>query len=178
MDVPWEQFRECPGIQVLKRLAPNVGPSDPWLNMVEIWFRIMGRMCLRDSYDSPDLLVDAILEYSETWSEKWAHPFNWTYDGTGLHQKVVLRFIAMLTGSADEITLQLMTKQSLLMVSLMNRYWDKVDPEHWQRHVAELQLRSSLAASTQPLVKKKAEAALAELLTSIETHENKLANSA
>ena len=37
--------------------------------MVEIWSRIMGRMCLKDSYRNPDQLRDAILELARTWSE-------------------------------------------------------------------------------------------------------------
>lgn len=144
-----------------------------WLNMVEIWFRIMGRMCLKDSYGNPDQLRDAILEFAATWSEDWAHPFNWGYDGTGLHRKAVLRFTDMLTRSASELTLQLLTKEALLMVNMMRDYWEKVEPEHWLKlfeatQQATEQLRQNIHQSTQPIVKKRADGALSQLLTAIQ----------
>ncbi len=159
-----------------KRIVIHFTPfHGSWLNMVEIWFRIMGRMCLNDSYCNPDQLRDAILEFAETWSENWCHPFNWGYDGTGLHQKAVLRFIGMLTHSAGEMTLQLMTKESKLMVNLMNDYWEKVDSEHWRQlfeatHQAAEQLRENIHKSVQPIVKKRAEDALSLLLRTIESN--------
>lgn len=159
-----------------KRIIIHFTPfHGSWLNMVEIWFRIMGRMCLKDSYCNPDQLRDAILEFAEIWSEDWAHPFNWSYDGTGLHQKAVQRFIGMLTHSASEMTLQLMTKESLLMVNLMNDYWEKVEPEYWRQlfgaiHQATEQLRENIRKSTQPIVKRKAEEALSLLLKTIEAN--------
>lgn len=156
-----------------KRIVIHFTPfHGSWLNMVEIWFRIMGRMCLKDSYCNPDQLRDAILEFTETWSNDWANPFNWGYDGTGLHRKAVLRFTEMLTHSASKMTLQLTTKESLLMVNLMNDYWEKVEPEHWQQlfqviHQATEQLRENIHKSAQPIVKRKSEEALSLLLKTI-----------
>jgi len=154
-----------------------------WLNMVEIWFRIMGRMCLKDSYCNPDQLRDAILEFADTWSEDWAHPFNWGYDGTGLHRKAVLRFIGMLTRSASELTLPLVTKESLLMVNMMSDYWEKVEPEHWRKlfeatHHATEQLRQRIHDSAQPIVKKKADSALSLLLATIQQNTDRASQAA
>lgn len=156
-----------------KRIVIHFTPfHGSWLNMVEIWFRIMGRMCLRDSYASPDQLRDAITEFTEVWSERWASPFNWSYRGEGLHQKAVLRFIGMLTHSAEEITLQLLTKESLLMVNLMNDYSKKIEPTLWSRlfesiFQVEGRLRGRIERSDQPIVKKKAADALRLLLTTV-----------
>lgn len=154
-----------------------------WLNMVEIWFRIMGRMCLKDSYSSPEQIRGAILEFADVWSEKWANPFNWGYRGKGLHQKAVLRFIAMLRNSAGEMTLQLIAKESLLMVNLINGYWKKVEAANWQRlfeavHQAEGELRKNIERSTQPIVKKRTERALDLLMKAIGADADKLASAA
>jgi len=143
-----------------------------WLNMVEIWFRIMGRMCLKNSYTSPAQLHDAILEFAEIWSRELAHPFNWNYKGIGLHQKAVKRFTVMLKYSAGEMTLQLMSKESLLMVNLMNDYWSEVELKYWVElfdTISEFteQLYENISKSSQPKVKKKAAEALALLLETI-----------
>lgn len=159
-----------------KRVVIHFTPfHGSWLNMVEIWFRIMGQMCLKDSYCNPDQLRDAILEFAETWSKDWAQPFNWGYDGTGLHRKAVLRFISMLTRSTKELTLQLTTKECLLMVNMMNDYWEKVEPEHWQQlfqvtHQATEQLCKNIRKSAQPIVKRNCEEALSLLLKTIEAN--------
>ena len=164
-----------------KRIVIHFTPfHGSWLNMVEIWFRIMGRMCLKDSYAHPDQLRDAILEYADIWSQEWAHPFHWGYDGTGLHRKAVQRFTAMLTRSASELTLQLVTKESLLMVNLMRDYWDEVETEHWLKlfdatHQATQQLRHSIRQSPQPIVKKKADSALSVLLATIQQNNDRAA---
>ena len=156
-----------------KRVVIHFTPlHGSWLNMVEIWFRIMGRMCLRDSYDGPEQLRDAIMEFADKWSERWANPFKWNYRGEGLHRKAVLRFIGMLTNASEEITLQLLTKESLLMVNLMNDYSDKAEPKIWRQlfeavgHVEE-NLRKGIERSEQPIVKKKAADALRLLLSTM-----------
>ncbi len=164
-----------------KRIVIHFTPfHGSWLNLVEIWFRIMGRMCLKDSYCSPDQLRDAILEFAQTWSEQWAHPFNWSYRGDGLHQKAVLRFIGMLRGPVGEMTLQLVTKESLLMVNLMNDYWDKVQPKHWQKlfevvRQAAPAIRKRINRSDQPIVRQRAQEALDTLLKSSEANTEKAA---
>lgn len=157
-----------------KRIVIHFTPfHGSWLNLVEIWFRIMGRMCLKGSYGHPDQLRDAIVEFGARWSDDWAHPFRWTYDGTGLHRKAVLRFVGMLTRSPSALTLQLLTKESLLMVNMMRHYWEQVDAEHWLKlfgathHATEL-LRQKIHQSTQPLVKKRADEALSRLLAAIQ----------
>ncbi len=50
-----------------KRIVLHFTPfHGSWLNPVEIFFRIMGQMCLKDSYDSPSHLCAALLEFGET----------------------------------------------------------------------------------------------------------------
>ena len=124
---------------------------------------------MRDSYKIPDELRDTILEFAQKWSDDWAHPFNWKYDGSGLHQKAVTRFTRMLKHSADEITLQLLTKECKLMINLIRDYFDKVDTATWQTLFqtltkAEETLRKRISSSTQPIVKVNALNALESLL--------------
>lgn len=59
-----------------------------------------------------------------------AHPFTWKYDGKGLHQKAVQRFVKILENSSEKMSIQFMTKQLLLMTNLMT-YRDKVKQETW-----------------------------------------------
>lgn len=155
-----------------KRITIHFTPfHGSWLNMVEIWFRILQHSCLKDSYQGPDELRDAILEFALKWSDDWAHPFTWKYDGSGLHQKAVTRFTRMLKHSADEITLQLLTKECKLMANLIQDYFNKVDAITWESLFqalvsAEDILRKRIASSTQPIVKVNALQALELLLHS------------
>lgn len=136
-----------------------------WLNMVEIWFRIMGRMVLRDSYNGPAQLRDAVLEYAGLWNADWAHPFTWSWDGAGLQRKAVIRFSGMLRRSAGELTLQLLTKQCRLMVNLIRDCWHDIEPELWRElfeaaGAAENDLRRTIAGSARPVVGKNAAEAM------------------
>lgn len=48
------------------------------LNMVEIWFGIMGRKVLKDqSFNSVEQLKEAIEKYMEAYNKYDAHPFQW-----------------------------------------------------------------------------------------------------
>ena len=139
--------------------------------MIEIWFRILQHSCLKDSYQAPDELRDAILEFALKWSDDGAHPFTWKYDGSGLQQKAVTRFSCMLEHSADEITLQLLPKECKLMANLIQDYSNKVDAITWESLFkalvsAEDILRKRIASSTQPIVKVNALRALGLLLHS------------
>lgn len=52
--------------------------SASWLNMVEIWFNILGRKCLNGaSFDSTEELKVAIEKFIKSYNKNDAHPFVW-----------------------------------------------------------------------------------------------------
>jgi hypothetical protein len=124
-------------IQVYKTRKKNLFCFTPfhgsWLNMIEIWFGILTAKCLKESYSSPDQLRQAIDSFAEIWNTKFAHPFKWKYDGVGLHEKVVKRFIKCLCRSSEKLHIEFLTKQLLLMINVIKQYWDKVATNHWQQ---------------------------------------------
>lgn len=112
-----------------KRVVIHFTPfHGSWLNQAEVCFHLIGQACLRDSYSSPDQIHAAILAFVEKWNTDRAHPFDWTYDGAGLHRKAVERFAAALKHSADRMTLQYMTKSCALMANLVAHYRHEVPP--------------------------------------------------
>ena len=156
-----------------KRIIINFTPfHGSWLNMVEIVFRLVGDKVFKDSYGSPDELHQATEKYFKEWNENWAHPFTWKYDGKGLHQKIVQRLTSILNHSADEITLQYLTKSSLLMVNMIQDHWQEVSVDVWTKLFViidqrKAQLKEAIELSTQPIVSVKAEAAFNQLLVKI-----------
>ena len=102
-----------------------------WLNMVEIWFGILNQKCLNESFDSPESIYKAIYDFVDLWNSLLAHPFTWKYDGKGLHQKAVNRFIKMLDNSLEKMNLKFMTKQFLLMQNLIKDYQTEINSESW-----------------------------------------------
>jgi len=154
-----------------------------WLNMAEIVFRLVGEKVLKDSYRTPDELHKAVEKYFKEWNENWAHPFNWRYDGKGLHEKVVQRFTSALSYSSSEITLKYLTKSSQLMINMIERNWEKVSLETWEKlfsviNEQEELLRKAIKASPQPIVKKKAEDALDQLLNKVNLINSELGTAA
>ena len=102
-----------------------------WLNMVEIWFGILNQKCLNESFDSPESIYKAIYDFVDLWNLLLAHPFTWKYDGKGLHQKAVNRFIKMLENSVTKLNIKIMTKQFLLMQNLKTNYQTEIQFESW-----------------------------------------------
>lgn len=156
-----------------KRIIIHFTPfHGSWLNMVEIVFRLVGEKVLQENYSCPDELHKAAEKYFKEWNENWAHPFTWKYDGTDLHQKVVQRFTSILNHSTDEITLQYLTKSSLLMINMIENYWQEVPLNVWIKFFEVVHDKSTLLyeiieASTQVKVSKKAKIALDQLLIKI-----------
>ena len=89
-----------------------------WLNMVEIWFGILNQKCLKESFDSPESMYNKIYAFINEWNTLLAHPFKWNYDGNGLHQKVVSRFLRILENSMEKLNVTFMTRQLLLMINI------------------------------------------------------------
>ena len=140
-----------------------------WLNMVEIWFGILNQKCLKESYDSPESMYNAIYAFINEWNIYLAHPFKWSYDGEGLHQKVVLRFVRILENSTKKLDVKFMTKQFFLMRNLIKTYWDKVELGIWLKLDSAIatnvdQLKEIISTDNGPKRNKKAREALSALI--------------
>lgn len=57
------------------------------------------------------------------------HPFNGKYDGTGLHEKAVRRFINIISYERNPLPGKFLVKQLLLMINLIVSYWDNASFE-------------------------------------------------
>ena len=156
-----------------KRIVIHFTPfHGSWLNMIEIWFGILGAKCLKESYSSPDQLIRTIYSFAEIWNTLFAHAFNWGYDGTGLHEKVVNRFIKFLYRSSEKLQIKFLTKQMLLMVNMIEQYWDKVPIKDWQKLLGllldkEMGPRDCIDKDEKPRRKIKAREALETLLVAL-----------
>ena len=89
--------------------------------------------CLKhNSFTSVEELSSFLADFIETWNRHYAHPFNWTYDGEGLHGKAVRRLIAHIAIENRHMELSFLSKQFQLMTNLLDGYFDKVDIEEWR----------------------------------------------
>lgn len=145
-----------------------------WLNMVEIWFGILKKKCLQESFKSPEALFQAIYDFCHEWDTLLAHPFKWNYDGKGLHQKAVDRFIKILEYSLEEIPMTFMTKQFLLMTNLIEGYWEEVSVTSWLKlnkiiNSEVERFNDIIADDDGPKRKEKAKAALLDLIYVLST---------
>jgi transposase len=118
-----------------KRIVVHFTPfHGSWLNMVEIWFGISGQKCLRDGdFESVEALIAHIEAFLETWNDAYAHPFNWTYRGYGLHDKVVERFNRVLEAENPEMESGYLRKQLKLIGNLIANYRHEVSGKAWKR---------------------------------------------
>lgn len=152
-----------------KRVVIHFTPfHGSWLNLVEIWFGIMGGKVLRESFSSAEQLKTAFDAFVAEWNSLLAHPFRWSYDGKGLHQKAVKRFTEMLLTSATQIEIRVLTKQMQMMSNLLDHYFTEVSREVWQEFADVLGsqfhvLSDIIQREDGPQRKNKAELALASL---------------
>jgi len=117
-----------------KRIVFHFTPfHGSWLNMIEIWFGIIGTKCLKESFASPDEMHNAIKVFTcELWNNLMAHPFNWTYDGEGLHEKALVRFTQNLKSeNVTKMELRILTKQLCLMKNLFSQYRNLIPKKCW-----------------------------------------------
>lgn len=154
-----------PGRRVSIHFTPFHGS---WLNMIEIWFGILNKKCLRETYSTPDAMREAILLFTELWNTLLAHPFNWSYTGKGLHAKAVKRFINSLN-HIDQVDIRPLTKQLLLMHNMLMKYYDEVGPKIWAELLTALfrrhnEIVSRIEADKGPKRREKAKLALKSLL--------------
>ncbi len=118
-----------------KRIVIHFVPfHGSWLNMIEIWFGILSKKCLKhQSFQSLPELITAIEEFIETWNNSFCHPFTWRYTGEGLHEKVISRFNKLLYIESDQIDIKYLTKQLLLMTNIVKSYFKKVQSKMWEQ---------------------------------------------
>ncbi|MCP4288659.1 MAG: hypothetical protein GY792_30260, partial [Gammaproteobacteria bacterium] len=126
-----------------KRIVIHYTPyHGSWLNWIEFWFGIMGRKVLGESYGSPDGLKAALDAFALDWNTLLAHPFKWSYDGSGLHEKAVKRFTKMLHLSAAQMELRILTKQMKLLTNLLSDYVSEVSKQIWEQFSEALRSQS------------------------------------
>jgi len=118
-----------------KRITIHFVPfHGSWLNMIEIWFGILAGKCLKNGwFSSVQALIQAIVDFAQTWNEHFAHPFTWTYRGEGLHGKAVRRFMRLLHMESSQMDIRFLTKQLLLIENMVRGYWTQVDTVDWQQ---------------------------------------------
>jgi transposase len=132
-----------------KRIIIHYTPyHGSWLNMVEFWFGIMGRKVLGESFGDADALKAAFEAFvEEHWNGLLAHPFNWDYDGNGLHEKAVKRFTKLLANSAETFELRILVKMLALMTNLITDYFDEVPESTWDQLAATAMLKDEVIAN-------------------------------
>jgi len=156
-----------------KRIVIHFTPyHGSWLNLVEVWFGITNRKVFRESFDSVDRLMEAFTAWLSEWNGLLAHPFRWTYDGEGLHEKAIKRFTVMLNNAAGQLEIRILTKELLLMTNMLGSYLTKVDTNIWEQLARALQSQQDLLTSRiqqedGPKRKTKAENALAGLIAAL-----------
>jgi len=156
-----------------KRIIIHFTPyHGSWLNLVEFWFGIMGKKVLSESFCSPESFIAGFISFVEEWNNLLAHPFRWSYDGTGLHEQAVKRFTTMLDSSADQMELRIITKEFGLMVNLFNNYFEDISCERWQQLIETVSFQHDTISTiiqqeNGPIRKKKAEKAMADFTLTV-----------
>jgi len=159
-----------------KRIVVHFTPyHGSWLNLVEIWFGIMGSKVLGESFGSAHELKAALEAFVVEWNTLLAHPFRWSYDGKGLHDKAVQRFTKMLTTSAAHLDVRMLTKLMGLMTNLLRDYFQKVHQGTWAQLVAVLRSQSATIADLieredGPRRKRMAQQAATNLAAALQAH--------
>ncbi len=118
-----------------KRIVIHFVPfHGSWLNMIEIWFGILNKKCLKyQSFPSVQILQQTIEEFIATWNKFFAHPFTWKYTGEGLHEKAITRFNKLLLIESKQMDIKFLTKQLLLMSNIAKTYYQKVHNKVWKQ---------------------------------------------
>lgn len=156
-----------------KRIVIHFTPyHGSWLNPVEIWFSILSAKVLKESFDGPESLFSALHAFNSEWNTLLAHPFRWSYDGSGLHEKAVKRFIQMLHTGAATIDFRILSKLLRLMTNLLNQYFKQVSSNTWTsfaKAIDESQdaINALIKGHSKPQAKRKAELAFKGLLKAL-----------
>lgn len=140
-----------------------------WLNPAEVGIGIVSAKCFKESYSSADGLYKAIMGYVNFRNRHMACPFNWKYDGDGLHEKVIKRLTQQFKGAeAWTVDLRIMTKQFFLAKNLLHNYNEKISDLNWNIFRIEFlskeeEFQQKINAEEGPNRQKKAQLALDEL---------------
>jgi hypothetical protein len=168
-----------------KRIVVHFVPFHAsWLNMIEIWFGILKGKCLKlDHFYSVEQLREAIMSFIDTWNEFYAHPFNWTYTGEGLHNKAVRRFCQLLFIQTDQMDCKFLTSQLLLMSNIAERYLDLIRPTDWCRLIKLSKekrdyINNIIESDTRPRAIKKAHQAYSRFIETVINNKVPLAKAA
>jgi transposase len=151
-----------------------------WLNMIEIWFGILNKKCLKyQSFQSVELLQETILEFIETWNNHFAHPFTWKYTGEGLHEKAIGRFNKLLLIESKQMDINFLTKQFLLMFNIAKIYKIVQQTKVWQQLYDLLVgkrdfIKGIINNATKIRHKIKAQQALDQLMATFNTYINQI----
>ncbi len=125
-----KQWLESTEKRIIFHFLPTHGS---WLNLIEIWFGILQQKALKDvSFQSVAELENQILNFTATWNTHFAHPFQFTYTGEGLHEKVIGRLTKWLQMESPQLTSTFLVKQIELMFNLATKYWTKPKNEAWR----------------------------------------------
>ena len=93
----------------------------------------MGQKCLKhNSFATVDEPSDFLCDFVRTWNRYFAHPFNWTYDGKGLHEKAVHRFVTHISIENQHMDLSFFSNQIELILNLLGSYFECVDTKTWR----------------------------------------------
>jgi transposase len=121
-----------------KRIAVHFIPFHAsWLNMVEIWFGILKSKCLSyGHFMSVEQLRESIVNFIDTWNRYFAHPFNWSYTGAGLHQSAVRRFCRLLLIETDQMDSKFLRSQLAMMNNIAENHLELISTDDWQRFLS------------------------------------------
>ncbi len=162
-----------------KRIVIHFTPKHgSWLNMVEIWLGIMGQKCLKhNSFKTAEELVEFLHDFIMTWNEYFSHPFNWKYDGKGLHSKAVRILTKHILIENKHMEISFLCSQLELMLNLLEKHFKEVEIRDWvmlEKAVKDKRnyIESIIQNSDKPLIKRKSEELFPRLTDELE---NKLA---
>ncbi len=156
-----------------KRIVIHFTPyHGSWLNLIEIWFGIMGAKVLNESFCSPESFKATFEAFVGEWNGLLAHPFRWSYDGKGLHELAVKRLTKMLRNSAEQMEIRIITKGFGLMTNLFTSYFGEVSDESWERLIETVSsqyetISTIIQQEDGPIRKKKAEKAMANFTLTV-----------
>lgn len=123
------QWLESKKKRIVFHFLPTHGS---WLNLIEIWFGLLQQKALKNkSFLSTSDLEKCIMAYNNTWNTEFAHPFNFSYTGEGLHEKVISRFIKWMQLQSNQLSAKFLEKQFKLLINLATSYWPMAQKNMW-----------------------------------------------
>jgi transposase len=164
------QWLQIPDKRIIIHFTPFHGS---WLNLVEIWFGIMGAKVLGESYNSAENFKAAFDSFVVEWNGILAHPFRWSYDGQGLHQQAVIRFTKMMKNGVEQMDIRILTKMLMLMTNLLKDYMKEVEKHVWASFTETIfaqynTIKEMIQKEKGPIRKEKAQHALASMMVAIQ----------